>query len=137
MKKTTVLLADRNPSLVESLRDLLATLFDVVIMVSDENSLIETLSRFKPDLVVAALALPVTGAENVAELLNHCDPQIKFIILGDHTEPEVMECCKRYGASGYVLKRSSASILIKAVETVQGGGTYFSLEIHFSNCRHF
>ena len=131
MEKTSVLLADRNLSLVESLRDLLATLFDTVVMVSDENSLMEMVSRSNPDLVVATLALPVTGAGNVAELLNQYDPKIKFIILGDHEEQEVMECCKRYGASGYVLKRSSARILVKAVETVQNGGTYFSSGIHF------
>jgi hypothetical protein len=37
MKKTSVLLADRHPALVESIRDLLETLFDTVVMVSDEN----------------------------------------------------------------------------------------------------
>ena len=116
---------------MESLRDLLATLFDTVVMVSDENSLIEMVSRFNPDLVVATLSLPVTGARNVAELLNQYDPKMKFIILGDHEEQEVMECCKRYGASGYVLKRSSARNLVKAIETVQNGGTYFSFGIHF------
>jgi len=129
MKQTSVLLADRHPALMESIRDLLGALFDTVVMVSDEKSLVETLSRFNPDLVVAALAIPVTGAENVASLLNKYDPEIKFIILGDHEEREVMESCKRSGASGYILKRSSARDLIKAVEAVQNGNTYFSLGI--------
>jgi DNA-binding NarL/FixJ family response regulator len=37
-----------------------------------------------------------------------------------------MEKCKRSGASGYILKRSSAGKLLKAVETVQNGGMFFS-----------
>jgi DNA-binding NarL/FixJ family response regulator len=127
MKKTSVLLADRHPGLVGSIRDLLEPLFDTVVMVSDEKSLIETLDRFNPDLVVAALAIPVTGAENVAALLNQHDTEVKFIILSDHTEREVMESCKKHGASGYILKRSSARELIKAVQVVQNGDTYFSL----------
>jgi len=43
-----------------------------------------------------------------------------------------MENCKSLGASGYILKRSSAKNLLKAVETVQKGGTYFSHGIDFS-----
>ena len=111
---------------MECLRDFLTTLFDVVIMVSDENSLMEAVGRIKPDLVLVTLDLPVTGAENVTQLLNQCDPQIKFIVLGDNEEDEVMEYCKSYGASGYVLRRSSARNLNKAIEMVQGGGSYFS-----------
>jgi DNA-binding NarL/FixJ family response regulator len=132
MKKTSVLLAERHPALVGSIRDLLGTLFDTVIMVSDEKSLIETLDRFKPDFVLAALSITVTGAKNVAALLNQHNPEIKFIILGDHEEREVMDSCKRSGASGYVLKRSSARDLTKAVEAVQKGETYFSTGIEAS-----
>jgi DNA-binding NarL/FixJ family response regulator len=125
MKKTSVLLADRHPALVESIRDLLETLFDTVLMVSDEKSLIETLDRFDPDLVVADLAMPVTQAQNVAALLNRHDPELKFIVLSNYEGRDVMETCKSSGASGYILKRSSAQNLIKAVEAVKKGGTFF------------
>ena len=126
MKKTSVLLADRHPALVESIRDLLETMFDTVVMVSDEESLKETLDRFKPDLVVADLAMPVSGAQNVSDLLNRYNPELKFIVLSSHEGGEVMESCKSSGASGYILKRSSAENLIKAAEAVQNGGTFFS-----------
>jgi DNA-binding NarL/FixJ family response regulator len=39
-----------------------------------------------------------------------------------------MERCKSSGASGYILKRSSAGNLIKAVEAMQNGGTFFSVD---------
>ena len=41
MKKTknVVLLAIKNPTMVESIRGLLETMFDSVVMVSDEDSL--------------------------------------------------------------------------------------------------
>jgi DNA-binding NarL/FixJ family response regulator len=125
MKKTSVLLADRHPALVESIRDLLKTLFDTVLMVSDEQSLMETLDRFDPDLVVADLAMSVTQTQNVAALLNRYDPKLKFIILSNLEGRDVMETCKSSGASGYILKRSSAQNLIKAVEAVKKGGTFF------------
>ena len=125
MKKTSVLLVDRHPALVESIRDLLETLFDTVVMVSDAKSLIETLKRFRPDLVVVDLEMPVTGEQNVANLLNRYDPELKFIVLSTHEGREVMEKCRSSGASGYILKRSSVGNLIKAVEAVQNGGSFF------------
>mgnify|MGYP001815595498 FL=1 len=126
MKKTSVLLVDRHPALVESISDLLKAMFDTVVMVSDEKSLIETLDRFGPDLVVVDLKMPVTGEQNVANLLNRYDPELKFIVLSTHEGREMMEKCKSSGASGYILKRSSAGNLVKAVEAVQNGGVYFS-----------
>jgi DNA-binding NarL/FixJ family response regulator len=126
MKMTSVLLADRHPALVESLRDLLETLFDTVVMVSDEKSLIETLNRFGPDLVVVDLEIPVTGEQNVANLLSRYDPELRFIVLSTQEGREVLEKCKSSGPSGYILKRSSARNLIKAVEVVQNGGMFFS-----------
>jgi len=127
MKKTSVLLVDRHPALVESIRDLLTAMFDTVVMVSDETSLIETLDRFGPDLVVVDLKMPVTGEQNVANLLNRYSPELKFIVLSTHEGREMMEKCKTSGASGYILKRSSAGNLVKAVEAVQNGGTFFSV----------
>ena len=126
MKKTSVLLADRNPALVESIRDLLGSMFDTVVMVSDENSLIETLNRFGPDLVIVDLEMPVTRVQNVASLLNQFNPEQKFIVLINHKGSELIDICKSSGALGCILKHSSADNLIKAVEAVQNGGTFFS-----------
>ena len=127
IKKTSVLLADRHPALTESIRNLLETLFDTVVMVSDEKSLIETLNRFGPDLVVVDLDMSVTGKQNVANLLNRYDPELRFIVLSTQEGREVLEKCKSSGASGYLLKHSSAGNLIKAVEAVQNGGSFFSI----------
>ena len=126
MKKTSVLLADRHPALTESIRDLLEAMFDAVVMVSDEKSLIETLDRFGPDLVIVDLEMPVTRVQNVAALLNQYNPEQKFIVLSTHKGSELIDICKSSGALGCILKHSSADNLIKAVEAVQNGGTFFS-----------
>jgi DNA-binding NarL/FixJ family response regulator len=128
MKNTSVLIVDRHPALMEGLRDLLETMFHSVIIVSDERSLLDMLDRFAPDIVVVDLELPVKGTQNVADLLNRYDPEVKFIVLSTHEGREIMERCKSSGASGYILKRSSAELLIKAVEAVQDGGTFFSVD---------
>ena len=125
MKKTSVLLADRHPALVESIRDLLETMFETVLMVSDENSLVNALELLVPDLVIVDLELPVTREQNVVTLLNRYDSELRFIVLSTQEGTEMIKYCKLSGASGYLLKRSSAEDLIKAVDAVQDGGVYF------------
>jgi DNA-binding NarL/FixJ family response regulator len=127
MKKTSVLLVDRHPALVESIRDLLKTMFDTVVMVSDEDSLLEALDKLDPDLVVADLSVSVTQELNIVTLLNKYDSELKFIVLSTYEEREMEETCMSSGASGYVLKRLAARNLVKAVEQVQKGDTYVSL----------
>ena len=126
MKKSSVLLVDRHPALVESIRDLLKTMFDTVVMVSDEDSLLEVLNRLAPDLVVADLSVSVTQAPSVVALLNKYDSELKFIVLSTYEERKVIENCMSSGASGYVLKRLAGRNLINAVEEVQKGGKYVS-----------
>jgi len=52
MKNTSDILTDRHLALVESIRQLLDSLFDTVFMVSYKKSLIGGLDRFDPDLRV-------------------------------------------------------------------------------------
>jgi len=126
MKMTSVLLAVRHPALMEGIRGLLETMFDSVVMVSDDISLLETLARLDPDLVVVDLSLDVTRESDVAVLLNRCDPECKFVVLSTHEECEIMGKCMSSGASAYVLKRSAGRDLVKAVDEVLKGGTFVS-----------
>jgi DNA-binding NarL/FixJ family response regulator len=62
MRDTTqncVLLADRHQDLLDGVRGLLETAFDTVVMVADEASLLEGVSRLRPDV---ADLLPVVGS---------------------------------------------------------------------------
>jgi DNA-binding NarL/FixJ family response regulator len=132
MKKTCVLLAVRHPAMMEGIRGLLETMFDSVVMVSDEISLLETLARLDPDFAVVDLSLDVTRESDVAVLLNRYDPELKFIVLSTHEESEIMEKCMLSGASAYVLKRSAGRDLGKAVDEVLKGGTFVSPSIDVS-----
>ena len=72
--------------MMEGIRGLLETMFDSVVMVSDEISLLETLARLDPDFAVVDLSLDVTRESDVAVLLNRYDPELKFIVLSTHEE---------------------------------------------------
>lgn len=125
-KAGRVLLADRHQNMLEGIRNLLETVFDVVIMVADEKSLLDSLDKSKPDLVVVDLSLAVTEEINVARRIRKHDPDMKIIILSVHDEQTAVDACMSAGAAGFVLKRTAANDLIPAVFEVLKGRTYVS-----------
>ena len=125
-KAGRVLLADRHQNMLEGIRSLLETVFDVVVMVADENSLLDSLEKVNPDLVVVDLSLPITEEVNVTRRIIKCSPDIKVIILSVHDEQTAVDDCLSAGAAGFVLKRTAANDLIPAVWEVLKGRTYVS-----------
>lgn len=126
MKSGRVLLADSHSTMLEGIRGLLETMFEAVVMVADEESLLEATAKLKPDLVVADLSLPVSEGGNVARRLKKWYPELKIIILSVHDEPTAVKEALAAGALGFVLKRSAATDLVPAVQKVRQGQTYIS-----------
>jgi DNA-binding NarL/FixJ family response regulator len=126
MKQGRVLLADRHQGMLEGIRGLLETMFQTVVMVADEPSLLETVEQLKPDLVIVDLSMPVSEEINVARRLKTRHPELKVIILSVHDEHTVVKEVLAAGALGFVLKRSAVMDLIPAVHEVRQGRTYVS-----------
>jgi DNA-binding NarL/FixJ family response regulator len=124
MKHGRVLLADSHLGMLGGVHSLLDTLFETVLMVADERSLVVAATSFKPDLVVVDLSLPGAGEANVARRLMERHPDLRLIVLSVHDEPTVVSQMLSAGVAGFVLKRTAATDLIPAVEEVLRGGTY-------------
>jgi DNA-binding NarL/FixJ family response regulator len=126
MKYGRALLADSHLSMLGGVHSLLDALFETVLMVADERSLMEAVMTFKPDLVVVDLSLPREGEANIAGRLLGGHPDLRLIVLSVHDEPTVAGQMLSAGVAGFVLKRSAATDLIPAVMEVLRGGTYSS-----------
>jgi DNA-binding NarL/FixJ family response regulator len=126
MKKGSVLLADNHQNMLEGIRGLLETMFESVVMVADEVSLIQSIDKLSPDMVVVDLSLPVSKEVNIAKRLKTHNPDLKIIILSVHDDKTVEEKIMETGVDAYVLKRSAATDLIIAVEEIRQGGVYIS-----------
>ena len=125
-KAGRVLLADRHQNMLEGIRNLLETVFDVVVMVADEKSLLDSLVKVQPDMVIVDLSLLITEEINVARRVRKLNSDIKIIILSVHDEQTAVDECLSAGAAGFVLKRTAANDLIPAVWEVLKGRTYVS-----------
>ena len=123
----TVIVADRHHQMLGGVHALLGVVFDAVVMVADDRSLIAAVRRMHPDLVIVDLSLPSDGDDlNVAHRLAAERPDLRIIVMSVHDEPAAVRQTLAAGAAGFVLKRSAATDLIPAVREVLGGRVYVS-----------
>jgi DNA-binding NarL/FixJ family response regulator len=121
-----VLLADRHHRLMEGVRGLLETEFDVVVMVSDEISLCESATRMRLATVVVDFALTRGDGLGLVRRLRGRFPELNMIVVGVYSEPNVVRAILEAGANSFVLKSSMATDLLPAVDAVLAGKTYVS-----------
>lgn len=125
MKNNCIVLADKHQNVLEGLRGLLETAFGGVVMVADQPSLIEALSKIRPQFAIVDLSLLIYEELNaVCTQNNHCG--VKLIILSDYDDPDIAAEVLSAGAAGIVLKRCAGTDLLDAVDSISAGNTYIS-----------
>jgi len=70
--------------------------------------------------------MPVMGGLEATERFKAALPDIQVLILSMHDDQAYILKIIQAGASGYILKDVSSTELVKAIETVHQGNTYFS-----------
>jgi DNA-binding NarL/FixJ family response regulator len=131
MKKLRLLLVDDHAVVREGLRSLLGNdqRFEVVGEAADGLTAISAVERLLPDVVIVDVSLPGMNGTQVTRRLKAQQPQLKLLALTVHEEGGYLRSLMDAGASGYVLKRSAASELLRALEVVGEGGTYLDSSI--------
>jgi DNA-binding NarL/FixJ family response regulator len=124
MKRPRVLLADDHTLLLGAFRTMLDAQCDVVGTVTDGRALLDAAPRLKPDVIVLDISMPLLNGLDAGRRLKQTMPDVKLIFLTVNEDPELAAETIRIGASGYLLKRSAASELFRAIEEALAGRTY-------------
>jgi DNA-binding NarL/FixJ family response regulator len=129
MGRPTVLLADDHVVFTDGIVRILSEHFDVVGAVSDGRSLLETVSRLHPDVIVTDISMPtLSGLEGLRQLKASHDGS-KVIILTMHADASLAAEAFRLGAKGFVVKHSSGDELVRAIDEVLKGHKYLSASL--------
>jgi DNA-binding NarL/FixJ family response regulator len=124
MKKPRVLLADDHKIVIEGLKNLLQDDFEIVGSVEDGRALVKQAFTFYPDVIVADISMPQLNGIEAARKIKKKDETIKIVFLTMHPDATYAANAFEAGASGFVLKHSASSELIKAIHEALKGRTY-------------
>lgn len=128
---TTIVLADDHSLVRDGIRSLLEeeSDFEVIGEAASGKEAVALVEQKKPALLIIDIRMPgMNGIEAVEELKRLKNP-VKSIILSMHDSEEYILKSLSAGASGYLLKDTGKAEFIKAINTVEQGGKYFSGDI--------
>lgn len=124
MKRPRILMADDHTLVLEGLRKLLEREFELVGTVEDGRTLLAEAGRLRPDVILLDVSMPLLNGIDAARRLRKLVPGSKLVFVTMHDDPTYVAEAFQAGASGYVVKRSAASALIRAIRTVLRGRRY-------------
>jgi DNA-binding NarL/FixJ family response regulator len=128
MRKLRILLADDHKLMRGGLRLLLEQqpALTVVGEADDGRQAVEKTSSLKPDVVVLDIGMPnLNGIEACAQITQTL-PTTSVVMLSMHSDEAYVLRALKAGARAYLLKDSAESDLVRAVQAVSEGKSYFS-----------
>jgi DNA-binding NarL/FixJ family response regulator len=83
----------------------------------------------KPDVVVIDVSMPELNGLKATEQIRARCPSAKVLTLTRHTDETYVRQILQIGASGYLLKRSAFSELVRAIRIVASGKKYVDPDV--------
>jgi len=131
MKKVRILLADDHTLMRAGLRALLERQpnLEVVAEAEDGRQTVELASTHTPDVVVMDIVMPhFNGVEATRQIVSK-HPIISVVILSMYSDESYVMLALEAGARAYLLKDSVVPDLLRAIEAVSQGKSFFSPKI--------
>jgi DNA-binding NarL/FixJ family response regulator len=126
LKRPRVLLADDHVPIIERVKPLLETAFEIVGSVDNGKDLVSEAGRLQPDLILLDISMPgLTGIEAAHELRQN-GAKAKLVFLTVHERVEFVHACLAEGALGYVVKSRIATDLVTALREALAGRRFIS-----------
>ena len=121
-----VFLADDHPIVLAGIRALVHadSALEVVGEAADGRTALRLATELKPDIVILDISMPGLNGVKVAELLRSACPNCKILALTVHEDRGYLRQLLELGIAGYMLKRTAAEELVRAIRAVAKGGVY-------------
>jgi DNA-binding NarL/FixJ family response regulator len=137
---TTVLIIDDHPIVLQGCRRMLedAGVTDV-IEAADAASGYQLFSGKRPQVVIIDLGLQDSrlGGLELIRRIRADDTNVRILVFSMHSDPVIVARALQAGATGYVVKDTSAEHFIEAFKKVRAGTRYLSddlaLQVAFAN----
>jgi DNA-binding NarL/FixJ family response regulator len=130
-KTLRILLVDDHPIVLAGLKALVQADpgMQVVGEARDGRTAQRLASSLRPDVVVLDISMPEMGGAEVARALLVEQPECRILVLTVNEDRATLRQLLDLGAAGYLVKRSAADELLRAINAVAAGGTYLDPSI--------
>jgi DNA-binding NarL/FixJ family response regulator len=98
----------------------------VIAEASNGQEAIDAFERYRPDVTLLDLRMPVMEGVEAVRQIRERDPLAKVIVLTTYDTDEDISRALKAGAKAYVLKDISADLLIECIHDVLAGKTYLA-----------
>jgi DNA-binding NarL/FixJ family response regulator len=121
-----VVIADDHAIVREGLRALVEAQPGLVVVgeAEDAESAWRQARVLRPHVLLLDLSMPGGGGVSAAERIARDCPDVRILALTMHEERGYVSRLLRAGASGYVLKRTASSELVRAIRELAAGRSY-------------
>lgn len=126
MKTLQVLIADDHSIVREGLKLLLEAQPDLTVVgeASRGEEACRMAEELRPDVIVMDVSMPGLGGAGATKRLQENCPEVKVLALSAYEDEVYVRQLLAAGASGYVLKRTAAGEIARAIRVVADGGLY-------------
>jgi len=123
MKKIRIIIADDHAVMRMGLIALFDTVgeFEVVAEAADGEEAVELATRYRPDVVIMDLVMPILDGVSATENISKSCPGVRVLLLTTYGSSDGIARALDAGASGAVLKSASNDELIAAIKAVAAG----------------
>ena len=135
MTKPRLLLADDHQIVIEGLRRILESEFEIVGVAADGRQLVKAAADLTPDVIVADVTMPLLNGIEAARQIRKADPKARIVFLTMHPDAPYATEALDAGALGYVLKSSAGDLLITAIREALLGRVYVTPTITTASLR--
>ena len=121
-----ITLTDDHPLVLAGMKALLQDVGDIEIVgeATDGQTALDVIRQTTPDIAIVDISLPGVSGLDIARELADQLPQVRLLALTVHEDHAYVQPMLQAGARGYLLKRSAADELERAVRAIAGGGLY-------------
>jgi len=124
-------IADDHQMFIDGIKALLQKI-DHIQIVGEANNGEETLEKIKSanaNMILLDIRMPGLSGMEAATIITEKYPEIKMIAVTMFDDNNNISKMLKAGVKGYILKNTSKDELLKAIETVAAGNTFYSEKI--------
>lgn len=132
MKILKIYIVDDHQMLIDGLKALLSEESHISIVgeCNSAKKALKEIAEYRPDIVLTDINMPEMDGIELTKNIKKLYPHIKVLALSMFGDKETISEMLKAGANGYILKNTGKKELLKAIEKISEGESFYSEDVN-------